>query len=135
MLHCLKIEKQKIAYDTASGAIIPLTALEYKMLGAVCPPLSPLCPSSLRYELAKYDSYDVEKAYDRLYALYRDGKIFAAECGQCCVQIGGPYGLKEVGAVAHEIVRLVNDTPIQIRVNEDADRSMANALTSLFEKR
>ncbi len=48
------------------------------MMGALTAPLSPVCPTSLRYELAKYDSEDVSDTYDRLYSLQEKGILFAA---------------------------------------------------------
>ena len=78
MLHLFKASGKKLAFDSASGAFIPLTSLAYKMLGALTAPLTPVCPTSLRYELAKYDSEDVSSTYDRLYSLHERGLLFAA---------------------------------------------------------
>ncbi|MBQ8207115.1 MAG: hypothetical protein IJZ89_00065 [Clostridia bacterium] len=77
MLHIFKVSGKKIAFDSASGAFIQLTALANKMLGALTAPLPPLCPTSLRYELAKYDSEDVSDTYDSLYSLHENGILFA----------------------------------------------------------
>lgn len=77
MLHIFKVSGKKIAFDSASGAFIPLTALANKMLGALTAPLTPLCPTSLRYELAKYDSEDVSDTYEVLYELYENGLLYA----------------------------------------------------------
>ncbi len=76
MIHLYKYSGRKCCYDTSSGAVIELSALQYKMMGALEAPLPALCPTSLRYELAKFDSEDVTEAYDELYALYRDGLIY-----------------------------------------------------------
>lgn len=54
---------------------IKLTSLQKKMLAALTLPMTENCPSSLRYELAKYDSDDVEDAYGQLYELYKNDKI------------------------------------------------------------
>ena len=67
MLYTLKSAGKKYAYDSSSGAVIQLNALQFKMLGAIVPPLTPVCPTSLRYELAKFDSMDVAEAYGQIY--------------------------------------------------------------------
>lgn len=77
MVHAFKQGGQRIALDTASGAVHVLSALAYKMIDLLEPPLTPVCPSALRYDLAKYDSRDVDEAYDELYALYESGVLFS----------------------------------------------------------
>ena len=81
MLILFRHNAKKIAYDTVSGSLTPLSALTWRMLEAAQPPLGPVCPTALRYELAKYDSADVEEAYDALYEKAADGMIFAPENG------------------------------------------------------
>ena len=90
MLYFVKNSGRKYAFDTISGAIVPLTSLENKMLCALEPPLEKLCPTSLRYELAKYDSDDVSEAYARIYSLYTEG-IILGEGDKMCIQIDGSY--------------------------------------------
>ncbi|MCD7782852.1 MAG: hypothetical protein LUI15_02985 [Firmicutes bacterium] len=68
---------QRYVYDEGSGTKTPITALEYKMLGYIKPPMPKDLPAYLRYDLAKYDSGSVEEAYERLYQLYADGKLFS----------------------------------------------------------
>ena len=75
MVYTFKAEGKRLAYDPACGYVLPVSALQVKMLNAIDPPLGPLCPTSLRYELAKFDSEDVEDAYRELRAWYKDGKI------------------------------------------------------------
>lgn len=81
MLILFRHNAKKYAYDTASGALIPLTALAKRMLEAIEPPLGAVCPTALRYELAKYDSADVEETYAELYDKAANGVIFAPENG------------------------------------------------------
>ncbi len=75
MIYLYKHNGRKCCYDSASGSVIELTALQYKMIGAIEAPLTPACPTSLRYELAKFDSEDVTEAYDELYGLFCDGLL------------------------------------------------------------
>lgn len=92
MIYLYKHNGRKCCYDSASGAVIELTALQYKMLGAIETPLTPACPTSLRYELAKYDSEDVSEAYDELYRLFTDGLLFAeSEEGVALIRTSGDY--------------------------------------------
>ena len=133
MLHYWKSGKQKIAYDTASGAVIALTSLEYKMIQAITPPLAPLCPSSLRYELAKFDSADVEEAYEKIYRLYTQGILFAtpiAEQPRVC--IGEAYGLTEANDLAREVLNRLGDVHPEWIVAPDIDAAVADRIKALL---
>ena len=90
MLFLVKNSGHKYAYDTASGAFIPLGSLEYKMLTALEPPLEKNCPTSLRYELAKYDSDDVSESYAKIYSLYLSKTVFA-DSEEIKINLEGDY--------------------------------------------
>ena len=77
MVHTFKLGGQRIAYDSVSGLVLPLTELAYKMLDYIELPMPKECSSALRYDLAKYDSKAIDQTYNELYALYRDGRLFA----------------------------------------------------------
>ncbi len=81
MVYTLKFEGKKYAYDSATGAVVALSSLLYKMIEALEPPLEPICPTSLRYELAKYDSNDVSDAYDSILEYAKDGLLYGKEDG------------------------------------------------------
>jgi hypothetical protein len=133
MIHYWKSEKQKLVYDTASGAIVSLTSLEYKMIQAITPPLSPVCPSSLRYELAKYDSADVEEAYAHIYALFQEGILFADNAdGTVFLRIGEPYGLTEVNTVAHDVSGILNGKAPQFLLSNQFSPDVAKSICALF---
>lgn len=133
MLHCWKSAKQKLVYDTASGAIVTLTSLEYKMIQAITPPLSPLCPSSLRYELAKYDSADVEEAYEKIYSMYRNHILFAESTSeQSCLRIGGEYGLTEANEIAREVANFLGEKMPVILEDAAHPCDQHDAILSLF---
>ena len=91
MLYTFRFEGKKYAYDSVSGAIVQPSALEYKMMGAILPPLTAVCPTSLRYELAKYDSLDVEEAYGEIYALSQQGVLYCPEDGVVRIRTIGEY--------------------------------------------
>ena len=81
MLILFRHNAKKYAYDTVSGALVPLTALAKRMLEAIEPPLGAVCPTALRYELAKYDSADVEETYAEIYEKHANGMLFLPEDG------------------------------------------------------
>ena len=81
MLILLRHGGKKYAWDTVAGSLNAVSALQYRMLEALTPPMTPSCPMSLRYELAKYDSTDVEENYAILYEKAADGVIFSPENG------------------------------------------------------
>lgn len=85
MLILFRHNAKKYAYDTVCGALHTVSALEYRMLEAIQPPMGAVCPTALRYELAKYDSEDVTECYDALYKKAADGMIFVPENGTLCV--------------------------------------------------
>lgn len=69
MIHLLKMNGHRIAYDCTHRTGTPISALAMKIAETVSPPLSEECPSSLRYAFAKYDSHDLNDAYKEVYAL------------------------------------------------------------------
>ncbi len=63
----------KLKESGNSGVV--LSSLQKKMLAAVTLPLSPDCPTALRYALAKYDADAVAEAYAGLLELSRQGLL------------------------------------------------------------
>ncbi|MBR4872524.1 MAG: hypothetical protein IKV00_01680 [Clostridia bacterium] len=100
MLYTFRFEGKKYAYDSVSGAIVQPSALEYKMMGAILPPLTPVCPTSLRYELAKYDSLDVEDAYNTIYSLFEQGVLYGSEDGAVRIRTEGEYAFTSPAMIA-----------------------------------
>lgn len=113
MLYTLKSAGKKYAYDSTSGAVIQLNALQFKMLGAIVPPLTPVCPTSLRYELAKFDSMDVEEAYEYIYSLSRDGLLYQEDDGKVRIMTEGDNACADI-ALANELISLaLADAPAE----------------------
>ena len=83
MVRTFKKNGERYVCDEKSGTVSAVSALEYKMISYLKPPLGPDMPTSLRYDLAKYDSGAVEDAYAKLYALYEAGKLFSEDAGGC----------------------------------------------------
>ena len=108
MLVLFRHNAKKYAYDTVSGSLTVLTALEYRMLEAIQPPMPPVCPTALRYELAKFDSADVEYAYDGLFEKAADGVIFAADDG--CLRV--PEGDTDLRSAALRATAALLTAPV-----------------------
>ncbi len=79
MIFQFKSSGERYVYDSGSGEVSAISALQYKMLSYIKPPLSEDLPTALRYDLAKYDGGAVSEAYDGLYALYSEGKLFSED--------------------------------------------------------
>ena len=119
MLILLKHDTKKYAYDTKSGAAVPLSSLQYKVAENVDLPLKPVCPTTLRYQLAKYDSADVKRAYAYLYELY-ESKIINEDTDDNTANLllVGEYGVgsAELGKEMIDTIRgrMGNDTQINL---------------------
>ena len=100
MICTFRFEGKKYAYDSASGSIMQPNALEYKMLGAIVPPLTRVCPTSLRYELAKFDSLDVEETYDGIFLLSEKGVLYAEDDGVIRIKTDGEFGFSSTALMA-----------------------------------
>lgn len=100
MLYTFRFEGRKYAYDSTSGAIIQPSTLEFKMLAAIQPPLTRTCPTSLRYELAKFDSLDVEETYDGIHALFEKKILYVEDDGYIRVMTEGEYAFPSAGLMA-----------------------------------
>lgn len=77
MLHTFKLYGTCIAIDTESGAVHTLDALGFDMLRYLTFPLENNCLSTLRYDLAKYESSDVASTFERFSKMYRDGVFYS----------------------------------------------------------
>lgn len=138
MVHTFKFGGQRIAYDSVSGLTLPLSELAYKMLDYIELPMAKECSSALRYDLAKFDSAAIGETYDMLYALYRDGKLFAegeldeaSDVGGAAVALGDvicgrsdPHILDRVKVLADEgkdVVLRIVDAPEGIAAFTDEE--------------
>ena len=131
MVKCWKDENGRVAYDTVSGAVIKLNTIEFKLVNAIVLPLTPVCPSSLRYELAKYDAADVEEAYDHIYALHQKNILFAGPeqtSDQYMRVLGGEYGLKDKALISG-IKQAINGQKTTIRCENDVPEAILTAFS------
>lgn len=65
-------------YDPSSGEVFELSKVEKELLPFIKRmdlPLPPVCPSTLRYSLAKYEVSEIYSAYDRLISLINTKKL------------------------------------------------------------
>ncbi len=79
MVHKFKFGVHRFLYDSESGYTHEVDELGFKMIDYIELPMAKECPSSLRYDLAKYDSDAISAVYTELRGLYEEGKLFAAE--------------------------------------------------------
>ncbi len=77
MVHAFKANGERYVFDRGSGKVTPVSAMQYRMISYLKPPLTPELPTALRYNLAKYDGGAVTDAYDALYALFEAGALFS----------------------------------------------------------
>ena len=131
MLILLKHDTKKYAYDTKSGAAVPLSSLQYKVAENVDLPLKPVCPTTLRYQLAKYDSGDVKRAYDYIFRLY-ESKIINEETGTPVnLLLSGEHSIAsaELAKVIIEAVReRIGDVKIDIIGESDISEEIKSYL-------
>lgn len=88
MIHTFKKGGERFVYDRGSGKVNQISALQFKMLSYLKPPLTEDLPTALRYDLAKYDGGMVEDAYAALYSLFLCGQLFSEDaaperCADC----------------------------------------------------
>ena len=69
MLYTYKLGSKHIAFDSDKLKIFALSELEWQISDFVKDDMPPVCPSALRYALAKYDSAAIDAAYARVYAI------------------------------------------------------------------
>lgn len=70
MLYTYKLGSKHIAFDSDKLKIFALSELEWQISDFVGNDMPPVCPSALRYALAKYDSAATDAAYKRVYAIH-----------------------------------------------------------------
>ena len=114
MLYTLKINGKKYAYDSASGAVLPLNTLQMKMLGAIVPPVEPTSLTALRYELAKYDSGEVSDTFDEIYELSQKGVLYAEDNGVVRLSASGEYAC-DSEELAIELLKLAFDGKASVK--------------------
>lgn len=79
MIHTFKLYGTRVALDTGSGAVHLLDALDSDMLRYLVFPLENNCLSTLRYDLARYESADVSAAFSAFEKKNADG-VFSDGC-------------------------------------------------------
>lgn len=94
MVHKFKFGVHRFLYDSESGYTHAVDELGFKMIDYIELPMAKDCPSSLRYDLAKYDSDAISAVYAELRGLYEEGKLFAPEkpVSADAVRISGDSG-------------------------------------------
>ncbi len=131
MVHSFKFGGQRIAYDSVSGAVIPLSELAFKMLDYIELPMPKDCPSALRYDLAKFDSAAISDTYDQMYALYKEGKLFADTEAE-------PSDMQNGAALAVGDKLITHDTPnlleIAKKLADDGEDTSLSVVSAVDDK-
>ena len=78
MIYKFKFYGHYFAIDTQSAAVHKLTELQYDMLTYLRYPFEDVFPSTLRYDLAKYESSQLKDAYFNFKKLSDDGVFMSA---------------------------------------------------------
>lgn len=122
MIILFKHDTKKYVYDSASGALIPLSALQYKVAENIDFPMTSFCPTALRYQLAKYDANDVKQAYSYLYALYSDG-IIGKESDGASMLLEGEFSVptKELACAVVSELRSLGISADEISLSGSCD--------------
>ena len=79
MVYRFKLYGQRYMIDTASCALHELSELQYDMLSYLKLPFEDQFPSSLRYDLAKYESSQLAQAYMTFRKWHFDGVFLSGE--------------------------------------------------------
>ena len=127
MVHSFKFGGQRVAYDSVSGAVIPLSELAFKMLDYIQLPMPKDCPSALRYDLAKFDSAAISDTYDEMYALYKEGKLFADNAAEQSGAIAGAALAVGAKRVTHSAPALLDAAKALADAGEDVTVSVVSA--------
>ena len=135
MLLTFRFEGKKYAYDSVSGAVIQPDALGFKMMGAIVPPLTPVCPTSLRYELAKFDSLDVEEAYNEIYALCAQKVLYCEEDNVIRIKTEGEHSFFSPALIAAALGEAFAKLDGAVRFDgNDAAKDIASEVASRLGK-
>ena len=78
MLHSFKLYGQRYALDTESGAVHIISEIQNDMLKYLKLPFESVFPSSLRYDLAKYESSKLKEAYFE-FAKWNEDGVFMSD--------------------------------------------------------
>ena len=82
MLYTYKLGSKHIAFDNEKLKIFALSELEWQISDFTGEDMPSVCPSALRYALAKYDSATIDSAYNRVYSI-RNGSESGKDISLC----------------------------------------------------
>lgn len=107
MIYTFKLYGTRIALDTSSGAAHLLDALGFDMLRYLVFPLENNCLSTLRYDLARYESADVSATFSAFEKMNKDG-VFSENGEEDDTYIAAPSAHK----TADVTVEYIGSRPI-----------------------
>ena len=126
-------------YDLTSGEIFEYSRLEKELIPFMQrmeKPLPAVCPSGLRYSLAKYEVSEIYESYDRLLTLINTNKlVFTSndDRGECAKlnadRVDRATAIKVISSAVNNIPTIESVTVLS---NEGNSESLANDIKERF---
>lgn len=138
-MHHYFIENGKrYLYDTVCGGICEVTRLQKEMLPYIQRlerPLPAVCPTTLRYSLAKYEVSAINEAYDSIMVLIDDGKITVDDEGRGADSVSVRFDKSTLPLALRAVRIAVNQMPtVEAVVTVGVDGDLREALSSLVRE-
>lgn len=135
-MHHIFIENGKrYLYDTVCGGICEVTRLQKEMLPYVerlDRPLPDVCPTTLRYSLAKYEVSAINEAYDSILRLIADGMITVDDEGRGADQVKVRFDASTINLALRAVRIAVNNIPtVETVITVDVDEALRDELAKL----
>ena len=138
-MHHYFIENGKrYLYDTVCGGICEVTRLQKEMLPYIQRlerPLPAVCPTTLRYSLAKYEVSAINEAYDSIMELIADGMITVDDDGRGADSVSVRFDESTLSLALRAVRIAVNQVPtVEAVVTVGVDGDLREALSSLVRE-
>ena len=138
-MHYYFIENGKrYLYDTVCGGICEVTRLQKEMLPYIQRlerPLPAVCPTTLRYSLAKYEVSAINEAYDSIMELIADGMITVDDEGRGADSVSVRFDESTLPLALRAVRIAVNQMPtVEAVVTVGVDGDLREALSSLVRE-
>lgn len=138
-MHHYFIENGKrYLYDTVCGGICEVTRLQKEMLPYIQRlerPLPAVCPTTLRYSLAKYEVSAINEAYDSIMELIADGMITVDDEGRGADSVSVRFDESTLPLALRAVRIAVNQMPtVEAVVTVGVDGDLREALSSLVRE-
>ena len=135
-MHQFFIENGKrYLHDTACGGICEVTRLQKEMLpyiGRLERPLPDICPTTLRYSLAKYEVSAINEAYNSITELIANGMITVDDEGRGSDLVKVRFDASTINLALRAVRIAVNNIPtVETVITVDVDEALRDELAKL----